>query len=66
MSKSADESLFDERGMHIATHDCDCAMCKVDLYFSAVVSPDRPGCAVCLQHWTALAVPPERCVLLTR
>lgn len=53
-------------GLHVNTHDTDCAHCKCDLFLSAVVSSEAPGVAVCPEHAADLGCPPETCTLLYR
>ena len=56
----------DPPGMLTDTHHRDCAVCCTDLFMSAVVSSQRPGTAVCLQHVDGLGASPDTCTLLTR
>ena len=53
-------------GVHTDTADCDCEVCKCDLYMSAVVSDVAPGRCVCPDHAAALSVPTASCKLLFR
>eukprot|EP00798_Chlamydomonas_sp_ICE-L_P008179 gene8179-1435_t len=38
-----DKCATNSKGMHIDTMDCDCSVCKCDLFLSAVVSTQFPG-----------------------
>ena len=51
----------DSEGVWTDTEDKDCAVCKCDLFMSAVVSPERPSEAVCPEH--ASHFPPDRSLL---
>lgn len=50
--------------MHTSTVDCDCEVCKGDLYLCSVVSSKRPGKAVCSEHAADLGVDPEDQIFL--
>ena len=62
----SEEAEYDSRGIHVSTADCDCEVCKCDLYLSAVVSERVPGRCVCPEHAEALGVPSSSCRLLYR
>jgi hypothetical protein len=61
-----DACCQDAAGTHTNTADTDCAVCRADLWLSAVVSPDAPGRAVCPEHAAQLGPSPDACTLLYR
>lgn len=67
MDLMADHAGIDPNtNLYTSTADCDCIRCKCDLFTAAVISPDVPRTATCLEHWQDLGVPAHRCVLLYR
>lgn len=66
MSSSCAEAEYDARGLHTDTGDCDCEVCKCDLFLSSVVSERCPGRCVCPEHTSALGIPGSECKLLYR
>ena len=53
-------------GVHVDTADCDCEVCKCDLFLSAVVSELSPGRCTCPDHASALGVAAASCRLVVR
>jgi hypothetical protein len=53
-------------GLFSSTADCDCQVCKCDLFLSSVITPSKPDACVCPEHVAALGVPMDQCILLQR